>query len=101
MQNLGGIGVALISKLTLEAGSVNGIGRLAPVSSVLQDTPHAKTEMAPRRKKLPIANKRRMYSTRLHPKVIDALNALKSKRGEPASRIIENLIIKEVNRLGL
>ena len=49
MQNLGGIGVALISKLTLEAGSVNGIGRLAPVSSVLQDTPHAKTEMAPRR----------------------------------------------------
>jgi len=53
------------------------------------------------RKKLPIGNKRRMYSTRLHPKVIDALNALKSKRGEPASRIIENLIIKEVNRLGL
>ena len=53
------------------------------------------------RKKLPIANKRRMYSTRLHPKVIDALNALKGKRGEPASRIIENLIIKEVNRLGL
>ena len=53
------------------------------------------------RKQLPIANKRRMYSTRLHPKVIDALNALKIKRGEPASRIIENLIIKEVNRLGL
>lgn len=49
IQNFGGIGVALISKLTLEAGSVNGIGTLAPVSSVLQETPHAKTDTAPRR----------------------------------------------------
>ena len=45
MQNFGGIGVALISKLTLEAGSVNGIGRLAPVSSELQETP--KESIAP------------------------------------------------------
>ena len=52
------------------------------------------------RKKLPIANKRRMYSTRLHPKVIDALNALKSKRGEPASRLIEILITKKRMKSG-
>ena len=47
-QSFGGSGVALISKLTLAAGSVNGIGRLAPVSSELHDAPNAKTEMAPK-----------------------------------------------------
>jgi len=53
------------------------------------------------RKRLPAGSKRRMYSTRLHPKVLEGLNKLKSLEGKPASRIIENLISNEINRLGL
>ena len=53
------------------------------------------------RKPLPVECKRRMYSTRLHPDVIAGLNKLKLMEGKPVSRIIEALISREINRLGL
>ena len=53
------------------------------------------------RKPLPEGDKRRMYSTGLHPDVIMGLNRLKILEGKPASRIIEALISKEIKRLGI
>ena len=53
------------------------------------------------RKPMPVGSRRRMYSTRLHPDVIAGLNRLKLMKGKPVSRIIEALISKEINRLGL
>ena len=53
------------------------------------------------RKRLPSGDKREMYSTRLHPNTIEAIKKIRTVQGKPASRIVENLILKESNRLGL
>jgi|TARA_R100000081_G_scaffold92029_1_gene72188 hypothetical protein len=53
------------------------------------------------RKPLPKGNKREMHSTRLAPDTIATLKKLKSIKGKPMSRVIEDLIAKEAKRLGL
>lgn len=53
------------------------------------------------RKPLPQGSKRKMYSTRLHPDIIEGLKMLKHVRGRPIARIIEELISNEMKRVGL
>ena len=53
------------------------------------------------RKPLPKESRRKMYSTRLHPEVIEGLRILKDMQGKPIARIIEGLISKEMKRVGL
>ena len=47
------------------------------------------------RKPLTEGVKRKMYSTRLHPKVIQKLKDLRERRGKPVARIIEDLVNTE------
>ena len=53
------------------------------------------------RKPLPQGSRRKMYSTRLHPEVIEGLKILKNLQGKPIARIIEGLISNEMKRVGL
>lgn len=50
------------------------------------------------RKPLPESDKRKMYSTRLHPKVIEKLKDLKKQKGKPISRILEDLVNLEYKK---
>ena len=50
------------------------------------------------RKPLPEGKKRKMYSTRLHPKVIKRLQRLKEIRQKPVARIIEDLVNSEFTK---
>lgn len=61
-------------------------GRLQKV--FLDETPKVKVG----RKPLPDGARRKMYSTRLHPKTISKLEQLRIIRGKPISRVIEDLV---------
>lgn len=50
------------------------------------------------RKPLPESDKRKMYSTRLHPTVIKKLKDLKKRKGKPIARILEDLVNTEYKR---
>ena len=65
--------------------------------------PNSQAPPKPRvgRKPLPSGEKREQYTVRLHPDSIDAIKKLKEAQNTPASRIVENLILKESDRLGL
>jgi hypothetical protein len=65
---------------------VTAEGRLQKV--FLDETPKVKVG----RKPLPDGARRKMYSTRLHPKTISQLEQLRISRGKPISRVIEDLV---------
>ncbi|MAS81131.1 MAG: hypothetical protein CMF45_00420 [Legionellales bacterium] len=63
------------------------------LTKVYEDKPITKVG----RKPLPKESRRKMYSTRLHPKTISQLEGLRLRRNKPISRILEDLVDDAAN----